>query len=169
MHKSTSTLVLLLAGCATVATVCAVPLGAAFAQDMRPPINADEVKWGPAPPNIPAGAQIAVLAGDPSSDGPYVVRLKMPANYKVPAHYHPKDETVTVISGDFHVGMGDKLDMQKGLVLNAGGFGAVPAGMRHYGWTDGGTVVQIHGNGPFAITYVNPADDPSKGMTKASD
>jgi uncharacterized RmlC-like cupin family protein len=93
----------------------------------------------------------------------------MPANYKVPAHYHPKDETVTVISGDFHVGMGDKLDMQKGLVLHPGGFGAVPAGMRHYGWTDGGTVVQIHGNGPFAITYVNPADDPSKGMTKASD
>jgi hypothetical protein len=158
MRKVTLTLALLLAGCAT-----------AFAQEMRMPINADEVKWGPAPPNIPAGAQIAVLAGDPSSDGPYVVRLKMPGNYKVPAHYHPKDETVTVISGDFHVGMGDKLDMQKGLVLNAGGFGAVPAGMRHYGWTDGGTVVQIHGNGPFAITYVNPEDDPSKGMTKASD
>ena len=166
MRKSTSTLALLLAGCATIATVCAVAVGLAFAQEMQPPINADEVKWGPAPPNIPAGAQIAVLAGDPSSDGPYVVRLKMPANYNVPAHYHPKDETVTVISGDFHVGMGDKLDMQKGLVLNAGGFGAVPAGMRHYGWTDGGTVVQIHGNGPFAIIYVNPADDPSKQAAK---
>jgi uncharacterized RmlC-like cupin family protein len=76
----------------------------------------------------------------------------MPANFKVPAHYHAKDETVTVSSGDFHVGMGDKLDMQKGLALRAGGFGAVPVGMRHYGWTDGGTVVQIHGNGPFAIT-----------------
>ena len=102
--------------------------------------------------------------------GPTLFGSKMPANYKVPAHYHPKGfEPVTVISGDFHVGMGDKLDMQKGLVLNAGGFGAVPAGMRHYGWTDGGTVVQIHGNGPFAITYVNPADDPSKGVTKASD
>jgi hypothetical protein len=110
MRRSTLTLALLLAGCATIATVGAV----AFAQEMQPPINADEVKWGPAPPNIPAGAQIAVLAGNPASDGPYVVRLKMPANYKVPAHYHPKDETVTVISGDFHVGMGDKLDMQKG-------------------------------------------------------
>ena len=73
MRKATLTLALLLAGCAT-----------ALAQDMRPPINADEVKWAPAPPNIPAGAQIAVLAGDPSSDGPYVVRLKMPASYKVP-------------------------------------------------------------------------------------
>ena len=95
MRRSTLTLALLLAGCATIATVGAV----AFAQEMQPPINADEVKWGPAPPNIPAGAQIAVLAGNPASDGPYVVRLKMPANYKVPAHYHPKDETVTVISG----------------------------------------------------------------------
>ena len=95
MRRSTLTLALLLASCATIATVGAV----AFAQEMQPPINADEVKWGPAPPNIPAGAQIAVLAGNPASDGPYVVRLKMPANYKVPAHYHPKDETVTVISG----------------------------------------------------------------------
>ena len=154
MRKSTLAFALLMAGCATV-----------FAEDMRMPINADEVKWGPAPPNIPAGAQIAVLSGDPSSDGPYVVRLKMPGNYKVPAHYHPKDETVTVISGDFHVGMGDKLDMQKALVLQPGGFGAVPAGMR---WTEGWTVVQIHGNGPFAITYVNPEDDPSKGMAKSS-
>jgi hypothetical protein len=75
---------------------------------------------------------------------------------------------VTDIASDSQ-GIGDKLDMQKGLALRAGGFGAVPVGMRHYGWTDGGTVVQIHGNGPFAITYVNPADDPSKGMTKASD
>jgi quercetin dioxygenase-like cupin family protein len=104
MRKSTLTFALLLAGGATIATI-----GAVTAQEMQPPINADEVKWGPAPPNIPAGAQIAVLAGNPASDGPYVVRLKMPANYKVPAHYHPKDETVTVISGDFHVGMGDKL------------------------------------------------------------
>src|SRR2546429_2883939 len=116
MRKSTLTVALLLTGCATIATVSAVT----FAQEMQPPINADEVKWGPAPPNIPAGAQIAVLAGDPSSEGPYVVRLKMPANYKVPAHYHPKDEIATVISGDFHVGMGDKLDMQKGVMLHAG-------------------------------------------------
>ena len=118
MRRSTLTLALLLWGCATIATVGA----AAFAQEMHPPINADEVKWGPAPPNIPAGAQIAVLAGNPTLHGPYVVRLKMPAKYKVPAHYHPKDETVTAISGDFHVGMGENSTCKKGLVLNAGGF-----------------------------------------------
>ena len=118
MRRSTLTLALLLAGCATIATVGAV----AFAQEMQPPINADEVEWGPAPPNIPAGAQIAVLAGNPASDGPYVVRLKMPANYKVPAHYHPKDETVTVISGGFHRRHGRQTRHAKGAGAQCGWF-----------------------------------------------
>ena len=103
MRKLTLTLALLLAGSAT-----------AFAQEMRMPLNADEVKWSPAPNVLPAGAQIAVISGDPSKEGPYVIRLKMPANYKVAAHNHPTTEYVTVLSGDFHVGMGDKLDAQKG-------------------------------------------------------
>jgi hypothetical protein len=139
----------------------------ALAQDMRPPINANEVKWGPAPPNIPAGAQIAVLAGDPSSDGPYVVRLKMPAHFKVPAHYHPKDETVTVISSDFHVGMGDKLDMQKGLLLNAGGLVQCLRVCATMAGLTVGRSCKFTATG--LLQYVNPEDDPSKGMTKASD
>ena len=94
------------------------------------------------------------------------MRLKMPANYKVPAHHHPTDEFVTVISGDFRVGLGDKLDINKGQSLKAGGFGEMPAGMNHYAWTAEETVVQIAGPGPFAITYVNPADDPSKQAAK---
>jgi len=80
-----------------------------FAQEMRMPINSDEVKWGPAPNVFPAGAQIAVISGDPFKEGLYVVRLKMPADYKIPAHNHPTSEYVTVLSGDFHIGMGDKL------------------------------------------------------------
>ena len=158
MRKLILTLGLLLAGSAT-----------AFAQEMRTPLNADDVKWGPAPNVFPAGAQIAVVSGDPFKDGLYVVRLKMPANYKIPAHNHPTTEYVTVLSGDFHIGMGDKLDTQKGLLLHAGGFAEASAKMNHYAWSTGETVVQIHGQGPFAITYVNPADDPSKGMTRASD
>jgi anti-sigma factor ChrR (cupin superfamily) len=158
MRKLTFTLALLLAGSAT-----------AFAQEMRMPLNADEVKWSPAPNVLPAGAQIAVISGDPSKDGPYVIRLKMPANYKVAAHNHPTTEYVTVLSGDFHVGMGDKLDAQKGQLLRAGGFAEAPAKMNHYAWVTSETIVQVHGNGPFAITYVDPADDPSKGVTKASD
>jgi uncharacterized RmlC-like cupin family protein len=90
----------------------------------------------------------------------------MPANYKVPAHYHPADEAATVISGVFNLGMGDKLDTSKGLALQPGRFAYAPAGMHHYGWTTGETVVQINGNGPFAITYVNPEDDPSKTAAK---
>jgi quercetin dioxygenase-like cupin family protein len=134
----------------------------ALAQDMRPPINADDVKWGPVPPNLPAGAQLAVISGDPFKEGLYVIRLKMPADYKVPAHYHPRYENVTVLSGEFNVGMGDKLDTTKGMALRPGGFVEAPAKMHHFGWTTSDTVVQITGPGPFGITYVNPTDDPSK-------
>ena len=125
------------------------------------PVNADGLTWGPAPPVLPKGAQFAVLSGYPSKDGLYVLRLKMPANYKIPAHNHPTSEYVTIISGKFHIGMGDKLDEQKGVELRAGGFGEAPAHMNYYAWASEETVVQGHGQGPFAITYVNPAHDPA--------
>ena len=134
----------------------------AFAQDMRPPINSDDVKWGPVPPNIAAGAQLAVISGDPSKEGPFVMRLKMPAGYKVPAHYHPQYENVTVLTGEFHVGMGDKLDTDKGMLLRPGGYVEAPAKMHHFAWVTSDTIVQIAGPGPFGIIYVDPADDPSK-------
>jgi quercetin dioxygenase-like cupin family protein len=91
-----------------------------------------------------------------------VIRLKMPAGYKVPAHNHPTMEYVTVLSGEFHLGMGDKLDMAKSATLTAGGFAEAPAKMNHYGWAATDTVIQLHGPGPFGITYVDPAEDPSK-------
>jgi quercetin dioxygenase-like cupin family protein len=150
-QKLVLTLGLLLAGTAI-----------AFAQDMRPPINSDDVKWGPVPPNIAAGAQLAVISGDPSKEGPYVIRLKMPAGYKVPAHYHPQYENVTILTGEFHVGMGDKLDTDKGMLLRPGGYVEAPAKMHHYAWVTSDTIVQIAGPGPFGIIYVDPADDPSK-------
>jgi quercetin dioxygenase-like cupin family protein len=134
----------------------------ALGDNMPMPINADGLSWGPAPPVFPKGAQIAVVSGDPFKDGLYVVRLKMPANYKIPAHNHPTSEYVTIVSGTFHIGMGDKLDEKKGIELRAGGFGEAPAHMNHYAWTSEETVVQVHGQGPFALTYVNPADDPTK-------
>jgi hypothetical protein len=108
--------------------VLLVVLGAsgAVADDMKMPMNASQLQWAAAPDFIPEGAQIAVLSGDPSKDGLYVVRLMMPAGYKVPAHNHPTTEMVTVISGDFHLGMGDKLDEEKGMLLTAGGFARTP-------------------------------------------
>ena len=131
----------------------------AVADDMKMPVNASQLQWAAAPA-LPEGAQIAVLSGDPSKDGLYVVRVMMPAGYKVPAHNHPTTEMLTVISGDFHLGMGDKLDEEKGTLLTAGGYAEAPAKMSHFAWATSPTVVQIHGQGPFAITYVNPADDP---------
>ena len=147
---------------AFVIALLALTATPSLADNMPMPVNADGGKWGPGPPNIPRGAQIAVLSGDPSKDGPYVLRLKMPANYKIAAHYHPTTEYVTVISGAFHIGMGDKLDQNKGIELHAGGFAEAPAHMNHYAWSSEETVVQIHGQGPATLTYVNPADDPSQ-------
>jgi hypothetical protein len=133
----------------------------ALADDMKMPMNGKDIKWGPAPRFFPKGAEFAVLSGDPSKDGLYVVRLKMPAGYKIPAHNHPTTENVTVVSGNFHIGMGDHLDEKKGVELTSGGYGEAPAKMNHYAWVTSPTIVQVHGQGPFSITYVNPADDPS--------
>src|SRR6478672_13260598 len=91
--------------------------------------NAGAAKWGPAPPMLPAGAQIAVLAGDPTKAGPYTVRLKFPANYDIPAHSHPTDENVVVVSGALFTGMGTKLDKQAGMELGVGGFAMMPANL----------------------------------------
>jgi quercetin dioxygenase-like cupin family protein len=140
----------------------AVTGAAALAADMPAPLNPQEIKWGAAPPVLPAGAKMAVLAGDPAGTGLVTVRLKVPPGYKIPPHWHPTDEHVTVISGTFALGMGDTLDENKSKVLKAGGYGVAPANMHHFAWTKTGAVVQVNLIGPFQITYVNPADDPSK-------
>ena len=118
--------------------------------------------WGPAPPVFPAGARIAVLQGDPSQAAIFTVRLEFPAGYTIPPHFHPTDEGVTVISGTFLVGMGDKADFTQAKVLTPGGFVIAGANQHHYARARGRTVVQVHAMGPFALTYVNPADDPQK-------
>ena len=120
------------------------------------------VKWGAPPPVLPAGAKFAVIEGDPASKGLVTVRLKVPAGYKIPPHWHPTDEHVTVLAGSLGIGMGDTLDTGHGQTLKAGGYAVAPASMHHYAWTTTGATIQIHMIGPFAITYVNPADDPSK-------
>jgi len=140
--------------------------GAVFAQSTHVLVPADKVQWGPAPPSLPAGAQIAVLEGNPSEKGPVTLRLRFPANYNIPAHWHSMTERVTVLSGAFHVGMGDKLDRQASQTLESGGFVSLSATMHHFGWTVTPTVVQISLEGPFDIFYVNPADNPQKPLTK---
>jgi hypothetical protein len=119
-----------------------------------------DLQWTDAPPSLPPGAKIAVLEGDPASAGPFTFRIKVPAGYRIPAHFHPQIEHVTVISGAFNMGTGDKLDTTKGKALPPGGFAVMQIGTRHFAWADVETVVQVHGVGPWGITYVDPATDP---------
>ena len=140
----------------------------ALAQDKTPPssnvmVEGAKVTWGPAPPIFNKGAQMAVLSGNPGAAGPFVVRLKMPAGYKIAPHWHPTDEHVTVVAGTFALGMGDTFDPKAAKSLTPGGYALLPAEMHHYAWTQDGATVQVHGMGPFVLNYVNPADDPSKG------
>jgi quercetin dioxygenase-like cupin family protein len=133
----------------------------AIAADHHGTVQADGLKWS-APAAYAPGAQLAVVKGDPTKEGQYVVRLKVPAGYKIAAHTHPNDENVTVLSGSFNIGTGDKLDETKGELVKVGGYSYVAKGMTHYAWFTEETVLQLHGIGPQGITYVNPADDPRK-------
>jgi quercetin dioxygenase-like cupin family protein len=120
------------------------------------------LQWGPAPPVFPAGAKMAVVSGDPSKDELFQVQLSFPDGYKIPPHFHPTDEVVEVVEGTFLVGMGDKLDPKKTKAMEKGEKGSVPANMHHFGIAQGATIVAVSAKGPFAMTYVNPADNPAK-------
>jgi quercetin dioxygenase-like cupin family protein len=120
----------------------------------------DQLKWQDGPKSIPAGAKLALLEGDPTKEGTFVMRLRLPDGYTIPLHTHPKMERVTVISGTFNIVMGEKVDKENARKMPAGSFGYWPPGMKHFVWADGKTVVQLHGIGPWSIHYVNPADDP---------
>lgn len=143
------------------ALLCTTVLVAAPA----PPQNAfspDQIKFGPAPPVLQPGAQLAVLEGDPmGSSGDFTVRLKMPDGYRIAPHWHPLRENVTVISGSFKVGMGDSFDVSKMSAFPPGSFAYLEPSMHHYGMAVGETVVQIHGAAPLQVNYVNLSDDPS--------
>ena len=139
-----------------------IATGAASAQVMP-----SDLKWGPGPAGLPAGAQVAVLSGDPGKEGMFTIRLKFPAGYAVAAHHHPTPELVTVIEGSAAMGMGDKLDKSKAKTLGVGGFVELPPNMNHFAFTETGAIVQIVSHGPFQIIYVNPADDPRNAAAPA--
>jgi quercetin dioxygenase-like cupin family protein len=122
--------------------------------------------WGPAPPVFPKGAQMAVVSGDPGKAGEFVIQLSMPAGYKIPPHFHPTDETVQVKRGTFLVGMGDTFDVKSTKPMKVGEKGMIAAQMHHFATARGATIVSVTAMGPFAMTYVNPADDPQKSTAK---
>ncbi len=130
------------------------------AQDAPILVTPDDVKWGAAPPALPPGASVSVVQGDPAKAAPFTMRAKLPANYKVPPHFHPDTETVTVVSGTFHVSMGDTFDASKCKAMPTGSFLALPAKSPHFVFTKEETIIQINATGPWTLTYANPADDP---------
>ena len=147
---------------------CVIPLalivfaGAAAPQgDPHRIVQPEQLKWADVP-SLPAGAKIAVIEGPMNEARPFTVRLRFPANYRIPPHIHPAVERVTVLSGIFHLAMGEKFDPAAGEAMPTGATAIMPAGMTHFAWTSAETVVQLHGMGPWGITYLRDADDPRK-------
>jgi quercetin dioxygenase-like cupin family protein len=124
-------------------------------------VRPDDLKWTDVP-TLPPGAKVAVIEGPPSEAVPFMMRLKFPANYKIPAHWHPAIEHLTVLSGTFNMGIGDKLDMTKTKALSSGGVMIIQPKIPHFAWTKEEVMVQVHGVGPWGVTYVDPMEDPRK-------
>ncbi len=124
------------------------------------------LKWGPAPAVFPRGARMAIVSGDPSKAEMFTAELAMPSGYQIPPHFHPTDEVVVVKKGTLLVGMGDKFDASKAKPMKAGDKGTVPAKTHHFAAAQGATFISVTAMGPFALTYVNPADDPQKQAAK---
>jgi len=119
-----------------------------------------ELTWNDLP-SLP-GVKIAVIEGPVNEAGPIMFRLKFPANYKVPPHWHPGIEHVTIISGTLNMGVGDVFDANKTRALTPGSVAVMPPQTHHFVWTSEETIGQVHSIGPWSVTYVNPADDPRK-------
>ena len=157
--KLKSTLMCTTAASALISTLALSP---AVAADEMSMVNPGTIKWGDAPPSLPKGAKVAVLSGDPSKPGPFTIRIRTPANYKIAPHTHTQSENLTVLSGALYLGMGEKVDMAKAHALQAGGFHYLPGKTVHYAFSKVPTVVQVHGEGPLDLNYVNPKDNPDK-------
>jgi hypothetical protein len=127
----------------------------AQSDDEQRMLTPQDIKWSPAPSSLPAGAQVALLYGDASKEGPFALRIKVPKGYRVPPHTHPRPEIGTVLSGTVRIGMGEKDH-----IFPAGSFYATPPGMVHQFIADEDAVVQVNSTGPWGINYVNPKDDP---------
>ncbi len=144
------------------AAVACVVMQACWADSLdHTMVTPAELRWTEVA-SLPAGAKLAVIEGPLTEAVPLTFRLKLPADYRLPAHWHPGIEHVTVIAGTFNMGVGDKLDMSKTKPLTAGSVAIMQPKTVHYAWTREETIVQVHGIGPWGITYVNPADDPRK-------
>ena len=148
--------------------------GGAMAQGKTTPMPKDhvmlktsELKWMEGPASLPPGAKVAALEGDMTKAGPFTVRVIFPANYKIMPHFHSAIEHITVLEGEFYMGHGDNFNEATSSKMDVGGFAVMPAKFHHYAYTkDRQTVIQLHGMGPFDITYIDVANDPRKAKKK---
>ncbi|MGQ0742186.1 MAG: cupin domain-containing protein [Alphaproteobacteria bacterium] len=147
---------------ATLIGLAVLPAAAAEKTSDHAVLAPNDIKWGAAPPSVPAGAQAAVLYGDPAKEGMFAFRLKMPKDYHIAPHTHPAAEIVTVISGTARLGMGSTADRAKAQTLPAGSFFALQPRTAHYFYAEEDTVIQLNSTGPWQINYVDPKDDPRK-------
>src|SRR5260370_29669379 len=162
----------ILTGSVCVALIGAATLAAAvYSQEKKdrpaPPkiMHFGDLKWTP----IMKGCDLASVSGDPSAEGvPFVLRIRCADGTKVPAHWHPTDENVTVIKGTFLVGMGETFDETKLTTMNVGNFVTMPKEMRHFAMSKGETIVQVHGAGPFKVNWVNPSEVQPPDATAAA-
>lgn len=122
----------------------------------------DAIQWVDGPASLPPGSKMTILEGDPTKEGPFLLRVKMPDGFKIMPHTHLKDERVTVLAGTLYLGMGETYDEKAAKAMPAGSYGKTGAGMKHFGFMKGETILQLHGDGPWTVDYVNPADDPRK-------
>lgn len=153
---------ILFARCAGAALLIAAAATPVQAADEHTIVSAEEIEWTAGPPSLPPGAEAAVLYGNPGEDGLFSMRLKLPKGYHIPPHTHPRPEIVTVISGTFRLGMGEKAEAGEGKALPAGSFLALLPGTAHFAYADEDTVIQLNSTGPWNLTYVNPTHDPRK-------
>jgi hypothetical protein len=126
-------------------------------------LTPEDITWGAAPPDLPPGVQMAVLSGDPTKAGHFTLRLKMPDGYKIPPHWHTQDENITVLSGTFVLHMGDTMEAPAH-EMTAMGYHYLPGKAHHAAEAKGETILQLNGQGPFDIHYLNPADKPKAAM-----
>jgi mannose-6-phosphate isomerase-like protein (cupin superfamily) len=126
-------------------------------------VTPDQLVWKPIVP----GAEMAVVLGDPDKKGGlYVIRLRCKGEVKVPPHWHATDEHITVLEGSFWIGPGEHFDASKLQEMKVGAHAMMPAGVRHFSFSKADNVIELFGEAPFVVNFVNPEDDPRKAKSK---
>jgi hypothetical protein len=156
--KISKSIILLAFAAFTLIAPVAAPALDAMGEAMS--LNSDDMHWTNPPPGLPPGAKVSVLLGDPSKPGPFVVRISTSGEYVIKPHYHSRAETLTVLYGTLFMGMGSEFDPAAAHTISSGGFHYLPAKNNHFAFTRTPTVIELHGEGPFDIIYLNPEDDP---------